>query len=87
MAQRLAVGVTLQLRDGGVGHGRILGAGEPAELTLSGKTTLTLLAHGLLLVGVMLRLAEDEEEALGEGGDRAGQSHGRSSRKFETDIV
>lgn len=85
VAQRLVVGVTLRLKDGGVGQGRKPG-GEPDELSVSGDTTLTLLAHGLLLVGVMLRLAEDEEEALGEGGER-GQSQVRSSRKFETDIV
>lgn len=85
VAQRLVVGVTLQLIEGGVGQGRKRG-GEPEELSVSGDAMLTLLAHGLLLVGVMLRLADDEEEALGDGGER-GQSHWRSLRKFETDIV
>lgn len=80
------VGVTLRLNEGGVGHGRKRG-GEPEELSVSGKAMLTLLAHGLLLVGVKLRLADEvEDEALGEGGER-GQSQERSSRKLETDIV
>lgn len=88
VGQRLVEGVTLRLSEGGVGHGRI-GGGELTDEGEAGKLRETLLAQGLrlLVVGVMDRLAEEEDEAvLGEGVER-GQSQARSSWKLATDMV